>query len=521
MQDLYELIITYANGIWRHRWYMIVLAWVVSIIGWGVVYQLPDQYKAEARVNVDTQSMLQPLLRGLTVNTNTQQRIQLVTRTLLSRPNLEKLTRMTDLDLLAQTPVETDALLDDLADDIKLSASRDQDLYTISYFHHDRQMAKLVVQSLLTIFVESTLGENRAETDSAQAFVDRQIKEYEVKLEAAEMRLSEFKRTHVGMMPGSAEDYYGQLKIAQSSLGQAKLALREAQNQRDLLEEQMEEDEDSYLMYSELMPESGSALDLRIQGLEERMDELLLNYTERHPDVIAIKDLLAMLEERRDEERVLMDEMDMGPSDNPLYQQMKLQVSQADALVASMQTRVDEYQRRVEKLQEMVDTIPKVEAEFKQLNRDYGVHKSNYNSLLQRREAASMAEQAEISGDQIRFRVVDPPRVPIEPSAPNRPLLMTAFLIAGLLAGAMLALLLYLINPTFDNARTVMEVVGVPVLGAVAMVHGLKWERKQRYALVAYAAAVIGLFALYGGVMAVGGLDLDIAVIQKAIVGRG
>jgi polysaccharide chain length determinant protein (PEP-CTERM system associated) len=216
-----------------------------------------------------------------------------------------------------------------------------------------------------------------------------------------------------------------------------------------------------------------------------------------------------------------MDEMDMGPSDNPLYQQMKLQASQADALVASMQTRVDEYQRRVDKLQEMVDTIPKVEAEFKQLNRDYGVHKSNYNSLLQRREAASMAEQAEISGDQIRFRVVDPPRVPVEPSAPNRPLLMTGVLIVGLLAGAMLALLLYLINPTFDSPRSVMDVVGVPVLGAVAMVHGLKWERRQRHALIAYGIAVIGLLALYGGAMAVGGLDLDIAVIQEAIVGRG
>ena len=87
--------------------------------------------------------------------------------------------------------------------------------------------------------------------------------------------------------------------------------------------------------------------------------------------------------------------------------------------------------------------------------------------------------------------------------------------------GAALALLLYLINPSFDNARTVMEVVGVPVLGAVSMLHGLKWERKQRYAMVAYGIAVIGLIALYGGVMAVGGLDLNFAVIQDAIVGRG
>jgi polysaccharide chain length determinant protein (PEP-CTERM system associated) len=521
MRELYELFFTYANGIWRHRWSMITLAWVISIIGWGIVYQLPDQYKAEARVNVDTQSMLKPLLRGLTVATNSQQRVQLVTRTLLSRPNLEKLARMTDLDLLAQTPSEMDMLLDDLAGEIKLAGSRDQDLYTISYLHHDRQVAKLVVQSLLTIFVESTLGKNRADTDSAQAFVDRQIKEYEVKLEAAEMKLSEFKQTHVGMMPGSAEDYYGQLKVAQASLAQAKLSLREAQNQRNLLNQQMEEDEDSYLMYSELMPESGSALDIRIKGLEERMDELLLNYTEKHPDVRAITNLIGVLEQRREEERALMDDMDMGPSNNPLYQQMKMQVSQADALVVSMRTRVDEYQQRVVRLQEMVDTIPKVEADFVQLNRDYGVVKSQYNSLLQRREAANIAEQAEISGDQIKFRVVDPPRVPNEPSAPNRPLLMTGVLFAGFVVGAMLALLLYLINPVFDTPRTVMDVVGMPVLGTVSMVHGIKWDKKERYALAAYTVAVIVLLALYGGVMAVDGLDLNIAVIQEAIVGRG
>jgi polysaccharide chain length determinant protein (PEP-CTERM system associated) len=521
MRELFELFITYANGIWRHRWSMITLAWVVSIIGWGIVYQLPDQYEAKARVNVDTQSMLQPLLKGLTVATNTQQRVKLVTRTLLSRPNLEKLARMTDLDLLAQTPSEMDSLLDALAEDIKLTGSRDQDLYTLSYLHHDRQLAKLMVQSLLTIFVESTLGKSRADTDSAQAFVGRQIKEYEAKLESAEMRLSEFKRTHVGMMPGSTEDYYGQLKTAQAALAQASLSLLEAQNQRKLLKQQMEEDEDSYLMYGEFMPDSGSALDIRIKGLEERMDELLLNYTERHPDVTAIRNLIEVLEQRKEEERALMDDMDMGPSDNPLYQQMKMQLSQADALVVSMRTRVAEYQQRVDTLQKMVDTVPKVEAEFVQLDRDYGVIKSQYNSLLQRREAANISEQAEISGDQIKFRVVDPPRVPNEPSAPNRPLLMTGVLVAGLLAGAALALFLYLINPAFDNARTVMDVVGMPVLGTVSMVRGIKWERKQRYALVAYSITVIGLFALYGGVMAVGGLDLNIAVIQEAIVGRG
>ena len=260
---------------------------------------------------------------------------------------------------------------------------------------------------------------------------------------------------------------------------------------------------------------------MRIQNLDERMDELLLKYTEKHPDVVEIKYLIADLQQQRDEERALMDEMNLGPVDNPLYQQMKMQQAQADAVVASMRARVAEYQRRVNHLQEMVDTIPMIEAELKQLNRDYGLHQKNYQTLLARREQANMSEQADLTGDRIKFRVVDPPRVPLHASAPNRPLLITGVLLGSFAAGAALAMLLFLLRPTFDSPRTVMEVVGRPVLGAVSMIHNSEWSRRHRQALVAFGLAGIGLFALYGGVLTFGGLDVNIAEIQKIITGLG
>jgi len=521
MRELYEQILTYLKGIWRYRWFMMLVIWLVCIVGWGVVYQLPDKYESAARVNVDTQSMLAPLLRGLTISTNAGQRVQLVTRTLLSRPNMEKLARMTDLDLVALTPADMEQLLDDLSEDITISSTREQDLYTIAYANSDRELAKRVVQSLLTIFVESTLGESREETDSAQEFVGQQIKAYEAKLEAAELRLAEFKRKHIGMMPGSTQDYYGQLQVAKNDLQQAKLSLQEAENQVEQFEVQLEDDEDAYLLYSELQPEMGSALDMRIQNLKERMDELLLRYTEKHPDVVEITRLIAELKQQREEDHVLMDEMDLGPSDNPVYQQLKMQLTQAEATVASMKARVAEYERRIVLLQEKVDSVPKIEAELKQLDRDYNVHQQNYQELLARRESANIAEQAEISGDQLKFRVVDPPRVPLEPSFPNRPLLMTAVLIASLVIGIVLAFFLYIIRPTFDNPRTVMEVLGRPVLGGVSMIHNREWSTRHRRALIAYSVAGISLLLLYGGVLTVSGLEMNVAEIQKAVVGRG
>ena len=515
MRELLEQLLIYIRGIWRYRWLMMLVAWLVCIVGWGVVYQLPDRYTAEARVNVNTQSILQPLLKGLTFSTNTAQRVKLVTRTLLSRPNMEKLARMTDLDLKAMTPADMEALLDNLGRHIEISSTREQDLYTIAYTNSDRQLAKLVVQSLLTIFVESTLGGNREETDSAQAFVNQQIRQYETKLEEADMRLAEFKRTHMGMMPGSAQDYYGQLQAALANLRQAELLLREAVNQRNQFRQQMEDDEDSYLLFSELQPGD------RIQGLYERMDDLLIKYTERHPDVIEIKRLIADLEQEAEEERALMDELDMGPADNPIYQQMKMQLAQADATVASMRSRVGEYQQRVDHLQEMVDTIPKVEADLKQLNRDYNIHQANYQTLLARREAANIAEQADISGDQLKFRVVDPPRVPLHPSAPNRPLLMTGVLIAGIVAGVLLALLVYILRPTFDSARSIMDVLGRPVIGGVTMIHNQEWSKKHRRVMLAFSLAGVGLLAMYIGAMSLDELSFNVAEIKKAITGRG
>ncbi len=260
---------------------------------------------------------------------------------------------------------------------------------------------------------------------------------------------------------------------------------------------------------------------MRIQSLYERMDELLIKYTDKHPDVVEVKRLLAELEQKRDEEYALMDEMDVGPADNPVYQQMKMQLSQADATVASMRSRVAEYQRRVERLQEMVDTIPSIEAELKQLNRDYNVHQQNYQALLASREAANISEQAEISGDQFKFRVVDPPRVPLQPSAPNRPLLLSVVLVVGILVGTMLAFIMFLLRPTFDSARAIVDVLGRPVFGGVSMIHNQEWGVRHRHAMLAFGLAGVGLLLLFAGVIAVEGLDLSVAGIQKTITGRG
>jgi len=513
MNDLIEQAVIYLKGTWRFRWVALLFAWVVVVAGWGYVARIPDQYEASARVYVDTDSILRPLLRGLTVQTNVDQRVALMTRTLLSRPNLEKIARMTDIDIAAKTPEDMEELINNLASDIHLASTRqEKNLYIISYENKEPEIAKRIVQAVLTVFVESSLGEVRKDTDVAQKFLDQQIQDYEQRLSEAENRLMEFKRKNVGFLPGQGGDFFERLQATQQDLQQAKLSLREAEKVRDEMQDQLdalEESGDS--PYYSASTQTVSPLDSRIQLLRTKLDELLLRYTDQHPDVIEIRSTISALEKQKEEEQKASTAGgSTSPSleENPMYQQAKMGVSQANANVAAAQVRVREYEDRLDKLSKQVDILPQVETELKRLDRDYAVNKQNYEELLSRKQAAKMSEEAEQTGDNVQYRVIDPPRVPLSPSGPHRVLLSSLVLVIGLAGGLFLALLLSQINPVIFTRRTLQSVAGLPVFGAVSLVMTPEVRFKNRLRNASFAFASILLMLAYTVVLVIHSADL-------------
>ena len=88
-----------------------------------------------------------------------------------------------------------------------------------------------------------------------------------------------------------------------------------------------------------------------------------------------------------------------------------------------------------------------IEAELKQLDRDYSVILGQHTQLLQRREAARLSQDVEQNASDVTFRVIDPPFVPTKPSEPNKLLLNAGVLFVALGIGAGVALLISLIRP--------------------------------------------------------------------------
>ena len=506
MNEIVEQFRRAVRDIWLHRWIGLIAAWLIVVVGAVAIYLMPDQYEASARVYVDTQSVLKPLMSGLTVEPNLDQQVAMMSHTLISRPNLEKVVGMSDLNLSTKTSEQTESQIDYLARSIEMRSSGGINLYTIAFRNSNPEAARKVVQSLLTIFVESNLGNKRKDSDTARRFIDDQIKAYEQKLTQAENALKEFKINNLATMSGGGRDYFQQMSDAGSELASAKLALEEAQNGRDALRRQMV-GEDPILLNGSDSSQSVAVpeIDGRIAALKQRLDEMRLHFTDAYPDIISTKRIISELEAQKKAEIAAMAKATPGRSPlsgNPVYQQMQMQLAQSEAEVASLKARVSAYQDRFTKLKAAANNVPKIEADLQQLNRDYEVNKQNYEKLIARRESAQMSSDMDASAGLVEFRVIDPPRVSPRPVAPNRPLLVTMVFLGALVGGLGVAFLMGQIRPTFSDRKALREISGLPILGTVTMIWTDGQVRTRRRKLTWFVAGAAGLACVYGAGLA-------------------
>ncbi len=503
------------SGIWKRRWLGMLVAWVVAAIGCVVVLLVPDRYEASARIFVDTQSILKPLMSGLAVQPNVDQQVVMLSRTLISRPNVEKLIRMADLDLKVQSRAAQEALVDQLMKSLEIKNVGRDNLYVLSYRDTDPQKAKRVVQSLVSIFIESSMGDARKDSNTARKFIDEQIKTYVGKLEEAEAKLKDFKVRNIELHNVEGRDMTEQLSVLGNQLSQARLELREAENAREAARRQMEVEkaQSGDLISRSLLQESAVSvstleIDSRIESQKRHLDTLLQRYTEQHPDVVETRRLISDLETARQKQIVELRKTTMAnppvvQTNSLAAQELNRMLATLEVQVASLRARVGEYGARLSRARELMKIAPQVEAELAQLNRDYDINKKNYNDLVTRRESAALSGDLESAAGVADFRLIDPPRVSPRPVAPNRLLLMPVVLLIALASGVGAALFASRVQSVFFDGSALREAVGLPLLGVVTLVLNEDLLRKRKSEFRRYLAAITGLVGAFSAGMLV------------------
>jgi polysaccharide chain length determinant protein (PEP-CTERM system associated) len=514
MKELLAQVASVVRGMWRFRWSGLIVAWIVGVVGAVVAFKVPDRYEAAARIFVDTQSILKPLMSGLAVQPNIDQQVTMLSRTLISRPNIEKLVRMADLDLKSESKAQQEALVENLMKTVEIKSTGRDNLYSLNYVDADKDKAKRVIQSMVSIFVESSLGASRKDTDSAKVFLDEQIKTYESKLEEAEARLKDFRLRNLDMQTGDGKDSASRLVEVTQTLENAKLQLREAEQARDAARKQMElqkagspaDAATQGVLQESAVSVATPEIDARLEAQRRNLDSLMQRFTERHPDVVSTRRLIAELEKQKAKEVAELRRAaiampatggNLGAAANLAVQELARMLATSEVQVAALRARVSEYQTRHAQAKALTRTSPQIEAEAAQLNRDYAIVKKNYEDLVSRRQSAVMSGDLDMASGVVDFRLIDPPRVSPRPVSPNRMVLLLLALGAAVAAGMATAFIASQVRPVFDDVQQLRASTGLPLLGVVSMILSDDDRRRERSSRIRFFFGTGSLLASY------------------------
>jgi len=372
MQEFLNLVFEQLRNIWRFRWLALAAAWGIAILGWLYVYSLPDIYESEARVHIDTESAIHPLLSGMAVTPNVDQQVRLLIQTVLSRPNLAVIARQTGLNLKASTPEETQALMDALAQRIDLTGVGSRtDLYRISFSSESPERAQAVVQEVMNIMTTMSVGNeaNSADSEQATAFLEREVEKYQQRLVEMERELANFKKNNADLIPGTG-DYVSQLRGTRNNIGNLQDELAAARQRLSSLQSQRAGSGGSTSV-SPLQSQQIQAIDRQIEQRQQQLPILLGKYTDQHPDVLTARGDIERLQRQRAQ---TLAELRANPSlarsvtvDDGGRAAVSQQISDAAGQVAGLEASIRRQQSELGNLQSGADDMTDAQARLAEL----------------------------------------------------------------------------------------------------------------------------------------------------------
>lgn len=490
MNGIYDEVRLALHAIWTRRWIALAVAWGICVLGWLVVSQLPSRYESKARVFVQVRTLL-PDPNALP-GQEQQKATDTMRQTLVSAVNLEKVVRGTDLANTVSSDRDVADRVSGLAQAIKVESTQDN-LFAITTAAPSPKLARDITQKLIDIFVEQNLAGDRTQNTQSLRFLDAQLSARQRQLQDAEAKRADFQNRYLGSLPGTGT-VSDRIQAARTQMAQVDGDLAAAQSSLAAVAGQMAGTPASVAGPGGV-PGAGPARArlLAVQG--QLADARARGYTEQHPDVVALKSQLAQATAAARGEP--MNGAGAGGAPNPLY--LSLQAMQADksAQVAALRMRKAQLQSDLDQLNEKLAGDPEVAAQQGQIDRDYAVLKTQYDQLLAQREQIAIKGQAQTQTDGSQFKVIDPPTLARAPTAPNRFLLLTGVLLAGIAGGIGAAFALGQLRSTFATSGRLEKATGMPVIGAIGEVVTRMQADERARRLKIFAGAGAGLVAAY------------------------
>ncbi len=496
--DIYKLtqfnINDYVQIIFRRKWLFIIPFATVFLIASIGSFFLPKIYRSTALILVEEKQLLTPLVKEMAVAPTLQQRLDVLREQILSFSRLEEIAQESKLtDKKPKGGREFELLLRSLRERIRV-ASIGPTLIQISFEDQSPLVAKTVVEYITKTFVEESLSSQEEEAAAAIDFIRKQVDLYKQELEKTESSLKAFKEKNLLDLPGSAGSSLGKAMEIQDALLQIKLDLQEAQKTKQMLQKQLDGQEKTCVSKTIEANPAIQQLNVKLIELQTQLAELKAKKcTDEHPWIIALKDSIEKLEARLQKESGSSISTERTEI-NPVYQEIELKLRDTEALIDSLSARQKELQILSAQYEHRAKSVPAQEEEFARLTRDMDVNESLYAMLLNRLETANISQRLEKAERGTRFRVVDPPRLPLFPIKPNKTMIAFLGLIIGSILGFGCVFLGEYTDHSFRGLEDAEAALAIPSLGCISRIvtlDNIKDNQKRRKRIMALSTIIM------------------------------
>lgn len=475
-----------------------------------VSYLLPKEYEAKSTVFIE-RNVINNLVKGIAITPSMEERIKYLAYTMSSRSLLVKV--INDLGLARDSQSETEKLVADFQKNTDIRMKDKNDLFIISYKSGDPRLARDYVNALVRRYVEENMSENREEAYGANRFLAEQIRFFKEKLDQSDAEIIAFRKEKGIFVALDDRKMVEELKDAEVALDELKIKKRELEGRRTMILKQMKE-ERPYSAGMLGLGRGGGSIDDRLLALQKRLTDLLMIYTPSYPEVLRVKSEIEALKGQYGGGAAAPAAIaapiaaEGSPEDsditmlNPLYQQLREELSKTGLELASLSAKEEQIRRLMESKKSYLKSMPVEKKTLSDLEMQRATNKHIYEQLIARLGQSEVSKQMEVQDRASTFRVIDPAMMPLKPVSPNRVKIILFGILAGLAGGFGAVVLLDYADRSIKSVDA-LKTLELPVLAVIPSIQNadeLAEKRKRDVFLYkftgAYLACILAVFAL-------------------------
>lgn len=456
-------VVTLLEVLRRRKFYILVPLLLLAAGFTVYALRLPPVYRAQVLVSVESSA---PHYVGGTDPATVRQQLQTIRGLLFSRSLLEQVIAEFNLYGEGQTELNPKAL-EDIESRLRLQLEG-EDAFFIGFEGPDRHQVTNVSNRLAELFIQRTSAVRQKNLHETAGFLQGEVESLRKKLDEREQEINGYKRRAAQALPEYLPTNLKLLETLHAQLQAKRDGIGDEEAERTALLEEMKQL--GRVPQHEEPEEKKSAAQQKLEESKLKLEQLQARYTEQHPEVARARREIAELEKTVQTEM----QTDGKTRSRPQSYPAEARRLQLEAKLTGTEQRLKSYRAEEKKIasqlavyEQRAGSTPQHESVLAELERDLDITRSQYQALLQRQNAAQLAERLESSSNGVIFRILEPARLPLAPYAPRRYRIILLGLLAGLGAGLGLVFLVEQLDTSFRSIDELQRFTSLPVIAAI------------------------------------------------------